>query len=212
MVFFILKIVRIFGDCYIHLMKRKEHISQEREALLLKQFNDRDGRGFGEVYLSFHRDLYAFAGKLFQEVSITPDDVIQDIYMYIWEKKDIRFDSLGHLKSYLYVAIKNHYRNHLEHLKRVNEYTQQMLLDEDQFVVMIAENEVLSVLSSSLDLLPTECAKVFKLCLDGWEIKEIADKLGKSESTVYKQKNEAISILRKKLSKDKLFFIMLLIS
>jgi RNA polymerase sigma-70 factor (ECF subfamily) len=77
---------------------------------------------------------------------------------------------------------------------------------------MIAENEILSVLSSSLDLLPTECAKVFKLCLDGWEIKEIADQLGKSESTVYKQKKEAITILRKKLSKDKLFFLILLIS
>jgi RNA polymerase sigma-70 factor (ECF subfamily) len=193
-------------------LKRKENISHEREALLLKQFNDRDSRGFGEVYLSFHGDLYAFAGKLFQEVSITPDDVIQDIYMYIWEKKDIRFDSLGNIKSYLYVAIKNQYLNHLEHLKRVNEYTQQMLLDEDQFVVMIAENEILSVLSSSLDLLPKECAKVFKLCMEGWEVKEIADKLGKSESTVYKQKNEAITILRKKLSKDKFFFLMLLIS
>jgi RNA polymerase sigma-70 factor (ECF subfamily) len=193
-------------------MKRNGNISHDREPLLLKQFNERDSRGFGEVYLYFHNDLCCFAGKLFQEVNITPDDVIQDIYTYIWEKKETRFDSLGSIKSYLYTAIKNHYLNHLEHLKRVDEYTQQMLLDEDRFVVMIAENEILSVLSTSLDLLPEECAKVFKLSLEGWDVKDIAGKLGKSESTVYKQKNEAISVLRKKLSKDQLLVLLLLLS
>jgi RNA polymerase sigma-70 factor (ECF subfamily) len=191
-------------------MNRKENISRDYESLLLQQFNNRESQGFGEVYLFFHDDLHCFANKFFQGTDIAPDDVIQDIFIHIWEKRNTVFDSLKGIKSYLYVSIRNQYLKHIEHLKRVDEY-QQMLLSEDRLVALVAENEIFSYLSASADLLSEECAKVFKLCLEGWEIKEIADKLGKSESTVYKQKNEAIVVLRKKLPKDKLFFIMLLI-
>jgi RNA polymerase sigma-70 factor (ECF subfamily) len=193
-------------------MKQKGNITPDIEPLILKQFNDRESRGFGEVYLYFHDELHYFANKLFQDGNLTPDDVIQDIFVHIWEKRETCFDSLNSIKSYLYVAIRNHYLKHLEHLKRVDEYREQMLLAEDQFVSLIAENEILSVLSTSVEFLPEECAKVFKLCLEGWEIKEIAAQLGKSESTVYKQRNEAIVTLRKKLTKDQLFFLLLLIS
>lgn len=194
-------------------MKLKENLhDSEKNALLLKRFNDREGEGFGEVYLYFHDELHYFAGKLFQSVNIAPDDVIQDIFIRIWEKKEPMFDSLSGIKSYLYIAIKNRYLKHLEHLKRVNEYNRQMLLDDSLFVALIAENEIFSTLSASAEFLPEECAKVFKLCLEGWDVKEIAEKLGKSESTVYKQKTEAINILRKKLSKKNFVFLLLIIN
>jgi RNA polymerase sigma-70 factor (ECF subfamily) len=189
-------------------MKRKENIIHN-ESFIIQQFNRRENQGFGEVYLHLHDELYYFADKLFQSVNITPEDVIQDIFIHIWEKKDTSFDSLKALKSYLYIAIKNQYIKHLEHLKRVDAYNRQMLLDEKQFVVLVAENEILSVLSQSADILPEECAKVFRLCLEGWEIKEIADKLGKSESTVYKQRDRAVTILRNKLSKGDFLIILL---
>ena len=190
-------------------MKRSTNTTREADALLLARFNDRENQGFGEVYLYFHDELHYFAHKLFQGVNLTPEDVIQDIFVRIWEKKSPVFDSLHGIKAYLYVAIRNQYLKHLEHLKREDQYRRRMLLEEERFIVLVAENEVLSVLSTSATLLPEECAKVFKLCLEGWDIREIAEKLGKAESTVYKQKSEAIAILREKLTKDKFGIVML---
>ena len=53
--------------------------------------------------------------------------------------------------------------------------------------------------------------KILKLYLEGWDIKDIAEKLGKSPSTIYTQRQEIIMIL-KKLMKRELFSFILYIS
>jgi DNA-directed RNA polymerase specialized sigma24 family protein len=50
-----------------------------------------------------------------------------------------------------------------------------------------------------MEMLPAECAKIFRLHIEEWEVKEIADRLGKAPSTVYAQKQKAITILKRKL-------------
>ncbi len=59
--------------------------------------------------------------------------------------------------------------------------------------------------------LPAACAKVLRFHIEGWDVKEIAQKLGKSQSTVYTQKQKAIDVLKSKLKEYSLklfiFFI-----
>lgn len=188
--------------------RREEVIDDD---LLLKMFNCRDHSAFGAIYLHLYDELHYFARKLFQGVTITTEDVIQDIFINIWENKSLRFDTIDGIKAYLYVAIRNKRIKFINHTKCVNKHIQSIKEQEDELILSVAENEVMSFLSRSMTLIPEECAKVFKLCLEGWEMKEIAAKLEKSESTVYKQRNEAIRILRKKLPHKELLFLLILL-
>lgn len=73
------------------------------------------------------------------------------------------------------------------------------MLKDDCFVIQVAESEILSIISQAVELLPEECSKVFQLHLEGWEVQDIALKLDKSESTVYKQRTRALNILKSKM-------------
>ena len=189
-------------------MKIKQTINQleAKDEYLLMRFNKRDPSAYGEVYNLYYNELYHFASRLFYDTEIDVDDVIHDIFLNIWELNNRCFDTLLGIKGYIYVCIKNKLKNYLKHNKHVNNYNATINLD-DLFVVQVAESEIFSILSYAVDLLPEECSKVFKLHVDGWEVKDIAKFLSKSESTVYKQKQKAISILKKRFNKRMFFLI-----
>lgn len=178
---------------------------------LIECFNTRENWAFEQIYLLYYDEFYYFSSKLYWDTEIASGDVVQDLFMKIWERKDLRFTSLEHLKGYMYVSIRNGYREYLSHKNVANRYIQAVKMTDDYFISQIVETETLSILSRLTELLPEECAKVFKLYLEGWEVKEIVEKLGKSSSTVYNQRQEAIRIL-KKLDLSKLLSIVMSLS
>lgn len=177
------------------------------EPKLLNQFNRRDSVAFNEIYKLYYNELTNFAGRLFYNTEVSVEDVIQDVYMNIWENNARKFDSLSGIKAYIYVCLKNKLKNYIAHSKHVNEYNRKML-QEDCFVIQVAESEILSIITHAINILPEECSKVFQLHMEGWDVQEIAQKLDKSESTVYKQRNRAIEILKKKMDKQLLLIIL----
>lgn len=179
------------------------------EEVLLNRFNRRDSVAFNEVYELYYNELIKFAGRMFFHTKVSVDDIIQDIYLTIWENKTIQFDSLVGIKAYIYVCIKNKLKNHIIHNKHVCEYNHNMLKD-DFFIIQVAESEIMSVISQAIDLLPEECSKVFQLHLEGWEVQDIAIKLNKAESTVYKQRNRALQILKNKMYSQLTTILMLM--
>lgn len=182
-----------------------------KTARLVTCFNAREDEAFGQVYLLYYDEFYYFSSKLYRGTEIAPGDVVQDLFMKIWERKDLQFISLEHLKGYMYVSIRNGFREYLTHKNVADRYLRTVKTSDDYFISQIVETETLSVLTRLSELLPEECAKVFRLYLEGWEIKEIVEKLGKSSSTVYNQRQEAINIL-KKLDLSKLLSIITSIS
>lgn len=172
------------------------------ESLLLSQFNNRDDVAFSHVYISLYDELYFFADRTYDRDNIISfDDIIQDVFVGLWENKKQKFNAFQNIKAYVYIAIKNRYLNHIRHLKHVQKHINYEKGIEDKFVVDMASSEILSFISSSETLLPSDCAEIFKLSIEGWDIKEIADKLGITDSAIYKRRNKAIKILRKTLSK-----------
>lgn len=167
-------------------------------SLLLKKFNNRESLAFGEVYTLLYDELYYFTSRLYHETEIMADDVIHDTFVYIWEHSTQRFEGLENLKAYLFTSIKNRFHNYIVHQKIVKKFQ----YENGEFISDVVESETLSIINQAIGLLPQECAKVFKLHIDGWQVKDIAKELGKSESTVYAQKQEAISTLKRKLPKN----------
>lgn len=183
----------------------------ENSDRLLKQFNGREEPAFTEIYNLYYYEFFHFANRLFCDTVEYSEDVVQEVFINLWKNKSQNFDSLNGLKLYIYVCIKNRFRDYIKHKKHEEKY-RKVVYCEDYFTVQIAESEVYSIIAESVHLLPEECATVFRLHLDGWEVKEIAQRLGKTESTVYKQKSRAIEILKNKLSKDQLSILLIMLS
>lgn len=176
--------------------------SEVNQKILVKGFNRRDKSAYAFIFTLYYDHLYHFSVKLYRNTEVDAADMIQDIFLGIWENKKDDFCSLAHIKNYLFLSIRNHFRKYIEHKKNVDKYTQSLIQDQDYFISEMVEVEVISKLSLMIDTLPEECGKVLKLYMEGSEMKDIALQLNKSQSTVYNQKTEAISILKRKISKD----------
>lgn len=83
--------------------------------------------------------------------------------------------------------------------------------DEDWLTIYAVEAEVFSLVPVALNLLPEDCAESFKLFLEGYTVKEIAEKQSKPLTTIYSQREKAVAILRSKFPKDKLLIAFILI-
>lgn len=182
--------------------------TNESESLLLKRFNSRDNKAYTEVYTQVYRELYYYTNSLFRNMPIEPDDIIQDIFLEIWESRNQKFDSVNKIRNYIYVAIKHRFISLYRKEKTIGKYQRDEILKNEYFVMKAVEGEFFSIIPEALKLLPVECAKTFQLFLEGYDAKEISQMLDKKESTIYNQRQKAITILRSKLTKDKLMFVL----
>lgn len=183
--------------------------NKRKEIDLLKGFNNRESVAFGEVYSLFYRELSVYATSLYRNVAIEPEDIVHDIFINLW-LSSTKFELLINIKAYIYVSIKNGFKNYLTHNTYVSKYTEQMNVDET-FEVDVMESELYSFVDESIKILPKSYAEVIDLYLKGWKSGEIAKKLMKTEQNVYNIKNKSIAILRKKIDKDKLLIICTLL-
>lgn len=186
-------------------------LNSKNELLLLEKFNNRDCVAFGTVYNMFYDDLFYYTSKIYRGTELSAYDIIQDIFLNLWEMKRQKFSGLNNIKAYLFVSIKNNFKDYLKHKKSKDKYKFDVAMDEDLFVAEIMEMEVFSFLNEAVNALPSECCKVIKSYLEGYETKEIAQRLNKTESTVYNQKKAAIDQLKKNLPKDKMLIIIMLL-
>lgn len=191
------------------MITKDQNNSEER---LLKMFNSRDTNAFGAIYDILYKEVHCFTASFYRSTTTDPQDIIQDVFMNIWQTKKLKFDRIKDIKTYIYVVVRNRFRMDYNHLKIVNDVNHRLSKDDDLFVIEAAEAEIFSFLPSVLNLLPEECSKTFKLYLEGYETKEIATILNKKESTIYTQKRDSIAILSKKLSKDKLLILAILLN
>lgn len=172
------------------------------DTSLLLMFNKREMNSFCDIYRKYFNRFYYFANRIFGSTTLDPEDIVQDVFTAIWENKSLKFQSLDHIASYIYLSIRNRYKDYAIRKERVDRYTNSVTQNEDNYQTYILESETLSIISEAIELLPSECGKVFKMHIEGWEIKDIATELNKSQSTIYNQRKEAIEILRRKVSKN----------
>lgn len=90
----------------------------------MDKFNKREEDAFCFVYEHFYNELYYFASKLFLDNTVLPYDVLQDIFLNVLENKK-QFESFDLLKSYLYLSIRNRWKNEHKHTVAAQRYTAQ---------------------------------------------------------------------------------------
>ena len=136
------------------------------------------------------------------------EDVVQDIFITLLEKKT-QFQSVIHLKNFLYLSVRNGCLNYMRNLRSRDRYIASLAYDErvESFEENIILTEIYRELADAVNKLPEECRKVFELCyFQGLDNESAANELGLSVNTIKAQKVRGKKILKESLKDLMPFF------
>ncbi len=161
-------------------------------------------KGNKKVYEALFNDYYSqlieFA-KSFLFDQQESEDIVQELFVHIWENAQ-KINIETSVKSYFYQSIRNKCLNRLKSLK---------VKDKNNLLYMDAvinsgddlkhfDSKLLTTIMQSIDELPEQMGKVFKMkMLDGESREAIAEELNVSINTVKTQLQRAKAKLREKL-------------
>lgn len=145
----------------------------------------------------YYKSILLYANR-FLPSKAECEDLIQDIFVDIWEKQ-LSFPDEISLKIYLYKSTRNKCYNVIKHKKVQDNYVDDALksLDDDNlFLKQILEEEIVRQLHQAIEILPERKKEILKLSLRGIKNNEIAERLNIKLQTVKTLKSQSYKILR----------------
>ncbi|WP_133576494.1 RNA polymerase sigma factor [Pedobacter metabolipauper] len=168
-----------------------------------------DHGAYTEIYNRYSGLLYIHAYRRLKDRD-EARDLIHELFTTLWVKRD-QMTIKTALSSYLYKAVRNRIIDLVMRKKREIMYANS--LDEDWESATgntdhaVRQSDLHRLINKEIEALPEKMKIVFNLSRKGYlSHKEISDKLEISELTVRKQINNALKILKPKLSR----FLMLI--
>lgn len=164
------------------------------------------------VFDLYHKSLLLYSNRFVSSIAEC-EDLIQDVFISIWEKK-ISFPDEISLKIYLYKATRNKCYDVIKHKKIEKNYAIdviQSLEDNNLFLKQVLEEEIVRELYQAIEILPERKKEIIKLSLKGIRNNEIAEILNIKLQTVKTLKSQSYSILRDKFKdiSDLIYFFMI---
>ena len=182
----------------------------EREQVLLLKTQD-DGLAFKELYYQWSGKLYNFAMKISGGDSMLAEEIVQDVFATVWERRGA-LDEGKSFGNYVCTIAKSQLLNTYKHRMVENIY-KRLVRETTSEVAEVTTNEIDSdflneFLTTIIEELPEARRRIFKMsrfeCLTN---KEIAARLNLSENTVESQMGKALKFIRAKVDKYYLFIV-----
>lgn len=170
---------------------------------------------FDRIFRKYHTPLFLYAKKFVEDESEALD-LVQDVFVLIWEKDKHKLDE-DHLKAYLFRAVRNACLNYLKHAKvmqKHQDYHRSFLSDMElkhyeSAEQSLIEKENLEKIHQAINSLSKIYREVIELSrFEGLKNKEIAERLNIPVRTVETRLFRALASLKEKLS-AKTFHILL---
>lgn len=192
-------------------MDKYKILTDSELVSLLKQ---RNREAFAEIYDRYSMMIYYKINQMLRDESVSKD-LVQDLFTSIWEKSDLIRNHVG-ISSYLYIAARNRVLNYVQKEKTKSDYLGEIgtfsLAVSDETLEKIDEKDLILLITNEISKLPAKMRQVFELSrLEDLSHREIAERLSLSESTVKKQVQNALKILKKRLSNYNSLGIVMLI-
>ena len=157
---------------------------------------------FTEIFNRYSQLLYAHA---FNKLRIESDarDVVQEMFMKFWDKRS-SVEQGSNLAGYLFVALRNTIFNLLKSKARVTAYADAFTkANADSGVytdTLVREKQLSAMIEREIANLPPRMRAVFELRRkENLSNKEVALRLGITESTAADQMKKAIRVLKTKI-------------
>jgi len=171
---------------------------------LLLRIVEGDEEAFCAVFDHYSKFVYSFGYKLVRSSEVA-EEVVQDIFMKVWEGKEKLLD-IDNFGAYLNVLVRNHSLNLLRQLAKkqtVDVHTVSDLPVQDYSTEHTIEyRDTLMILEEVLAALPDHQREIYRLChLEGLRYEEAAAKMGISPNTVHYHMKSALKTIREYLIK-----------
>ncbi|WP_158800365.1 RNA polymerase sigma factor [Pedobacter sp. L105] len=176
--------------------------SEFTDIELVYLLKDNDYIAYTEIYNRYSGVLYSHAYNKLRNRE-EAKDILQELFTSIWNNRLV-LEFNTSFSGYLYTAIRNRILNHFAKKKNEEKYmvSIQETIKHTQSITdhLIRQKQLAAIIESEIDALPPKMREIFlmsrKLNLSH---REIGEKLGIAESTVKKQINNALRVLRARL-------------
>ena len=187
----------------------------DEERFIFQRMVEGDKGAFRFFFEKYYTDLCNFV-NIYLNDPITTEDIVQDIYVYFWNKKEnIRIETS--VKSYLLKASKNKSLNYLRD-EKARLVIQNKLAEESETsyeIPVISEDNhwLQEIVRMAVESLPEKCREIYILSKEKkLTYNEISNELGISVKTVENQMGNALKKMREFLRPyhDELFILFLI--
>lgn len=169
---------------------------------IAQRFKEGDVAAFDEIYRIYSKKMFHFALGMMKD----PDnskDLVQEVFVKLWEKRekvnpDLQFDN--YIFTIAYNSVRKYFRKKSLETKFMNQLLSVSTGSIDSSEGTVIYQEMLALATKSIEGLPPQRKKVYKLSRqDGLKIEEIARELKISPRTAEKHLSVALKHLRKEL-------------
>ncbi|MEM9930071.1 MAG: RNA polymerase sigma-70 factor [Bacteroidota bacterium] len=176
-----------------------EPIKAETDQELFRRLRQGESAALDALFRRYYADLCRIALRFVQDEQ-EAEDIIQDLFVSIWEKRATQREDLEAVGAYLRRAARNRSLNYLRDRKRIP-------VDDGEIPIGIPANthaddqlnqeELRDRIHTAIDALPERCRLVFVMSkIEDMPQKEIAQALAISPKTVENQMTRAYRYLR----------------
>lgn len=186
---------------------------QDTRKTIIDGINKKHSSAYKYLYDNYYASLCRYAKRFLADMP-GEEDVVQDIFVKVWER-DACFDDLKGLSAYLYRAVHNACLIKLRDNRELSGSNLELLAgtvgydstDNERFLI---QEEYYRQLYVALQSLSAQRRKIILLSLQGRKVEEIANILGISVNTVKTLKRKTYIYLRKNLIQEAWIFFGLL--
>lgn len=172
------------------------------KKLILRVACKDDLMAFRELFDYYYHDLNAFS-RHYVKSSQNAEEVVTDVFAKIWDRRAY-LKHIDNFQAYLYTITKRDSLNYIRNHKLNNHLFLQIV---DQFKVTAFDpeheylyNEVLKILTDTINDLPDKCQLVFRMVKErGMKYREVSKLLNISEKAVEMHISKALQKIRKSL-------------
>ena len=189
--------------------------SEREEWLLLQKVSQGDRAAYTLLYTRYLPILYQYFYKFTNQSHETTEEILQEVFLVIWEKKETLV-AVKSFEGYVYTIAKNKLLNLVKHqdFKKRLHHNFGTTIDSSHTSteknLLYAEYHKTAL--KAIDNLPEKRKEIFLLSTQGGlSLDEIADKLGISKSRVKQQLYTAKDYIKKYLHKNAEWLIVLLL-
>lgn len=169
---------------------------------LIFRMKNNDHHAFTEIFNRYSQLLY---GHAYNKLRIESDarDVLQEMFMKFWDKRG-SLEEGNNLSGYLFVALRNTIFNLIRSKARIKSYAETFSkTNADSGIytdTLIREKQFAAMIEAEIAKLPPRMREVFELRKkQNLSNKEVAVRLGITESTSADHMKKAVRILKSKI-------------
>ena len=167
---------------------------------------------FNAIYRRYSKLLYVYLLDKLGDSELC-NDILQDIFVNIWEKRH-KLNIETSLKAYLFQAARYNivdvYRKEVKYQRYLAELAGQIIVDDSGIIDRIDQKKKLSDIEEAVNNLPERMREIFILSrFKHQTTSAIASKTNLSRQTVKNQISKALRLLRTNYTNIDLLFIFL---